>query len=411
MTKRSIPLLACLALGVVPRAVQAQPVGREFRVNTYSTDQQSSPSISSDANGTFVVAWRSYDFSDGQDGSQSGVFGQRYDGRAGRRLGGEFQINTYTTGNQQSPSVSSAPGGNFVVVWESDGQDGNNWGLFGQRYAGDGSALGDEFQVNTYTTGIQRRSSLASDADGNFVVVWSGAGNGDPYGTFGQRYDRDGIRLGREFRVNTYTTGSQVWPKVAMDPEGNFVVVWASEDQDRSNYGVFGRRFDSAGVPLGNEFQINTHTRSQRFPSVAFDGRGLFVVVWEDDYSVAAQRYDADGSRLGGAFKVNTEFPDDSNYDPPIPNVAAARDGAFIVVWNHSLGLQGHFQRSKILGRQYDHDGNPLGEPIKVNEMDVQTFATEARIAGTGSRFVVVWTGLPFGSFNYDVAGRRLATP
>jgi hypothetical protein len=37
--------------------------------------------------------------------------------------GGEFQVNTYTTGSQSDPAVAAAADGAFVVVWESWGQE------------------------------------------------------------------------------------------------------------------------------------------------------------------------------------------------------------------------------------------------------------------------------------------------
>ena len=62
-------------------------------------------------------------------------------------------------------------------------------GVFGQRYASSGSALGTEFQVNTYTTGSQSEAAVASDAAGGFVVVWSSYGqDGSSSGIFGERY-------------------------------------------------------------------------------------------------------------------------------------------------------------------------------------------------------------------------------
>jgi hypothetical protein len=56
-------------------------------------------------------------------------------------LGGEFQVNTYTTGYQQGPSVASDPSGNFVVAWTDgtsflSGEDGSLAGIFGQRFSG-----------------------------------------------------------------------------------------------------------------------------------------------------------------------------------------------------------------------------------------------------------------------------------
>ena len=51
----------------------------------------------------------------------------------GQAVGSEFQVNTYTTGGQFRPSVSSDADGNFVVIWESRGQDGSVFGVFESR--------------------------------------------------------------------------------------------------------------------------------------------------------------------------------------------------------------------------------------------------------------------------------------
>jgi hypothetical protein len=109
-------------------------------VNTYTTDQQEHPSVASDASGNFLVAWQDRF----QDGSGRGVFGQRYDSD-GAAQGGEFRVNTFTTGDQRKPSASAVGTNRFVVVWESDNQDGSDEGVFGQRYdfdAADATAVG-----------------------------------------------------------------------------------------------------------------------------------------------------------------------------------------------------------------------------------------------------------------------------
>ena len=201
--------------------------------------------MASDSSGNFVVVWAS----DDQDGSGYGVFGQRY-ASSGAPLGPEFRVNTYTTSHQSAPAVASDSSGNFVVVWQSYGQDGSSYGVFGQRYASTGAPLGPEFRVNTYTTSIQSRPAVASDSSGNFVVVWQSYDqDGSSYGVFGQRYASTGAPLGPEFRVNTYTTSTQADPAVASDSSGNFVVVWESYAQDGSATGVFGQRY-SAIVPV-----------------------------------------------------------------------------------------------------------------------------------------------------------------
>jgi len=107
------------------------PIGAEFRVNTYTTDAQHGPSVAADFAGNFVVTWTTV----GQDGPSAAVFGQRY-ASSGEPVGLEFRVNSYTTGAQDSSSVAAAGSpGAFMVVWTSDLQDGSSDGIFGQRFA------------------------------------------------------------------------------------------------------------------------------------------------------------------------------------------------------------------------------------------------------------------------------------
>lgn len=52
-----------------------------------------------------------------------------------------------------------------------------------------------------------------------------------------------GMPLGPEFRVNTYTTSEQRYPSLGADASGSFVVAWQSYTQDGSRDGVFGQRY------------------------------------------------------------------------------------------------------------------------------------------------------------------------
>ncbi len=120
---------------------------------------------------------------------------------------------------------------------------------------------------------------VAGDRAGNFVVVWRAA---EPYtglsdGIFGRRVDAAGSPLGEEFRVNTYTTPHPHDAVVAADRKGNFVVVWNAG-------GIFGQRFAADGSRIGGEFQVNSYTTgAQSSPSVTAGNVGDFVVVWQSE--------------------------------------------------------------------------------------------------------------------------------
>ncbi|MDA9990415.1 M10 family metallopeptidase C-terminal domain-containing protein, partial [Paracoccaceae bacterium] len=98
--------------------VQSQPVSYtpgadEFQINTHTASYKGTPSVTGLADGGFVVTWFSY----GQDGDGNGIYGQRYDGNGVAAVDAEFQINTHTANNQGSPSVTSLADGGFVVTW------------------------------------------------------------------------------------------------------------------------------------------------------------------------------------------------------------------------------------------------------------------------------------------------------
>src|SRR4029450_8793375 len=112
--------------------------------------------------------------------------------------GSEFQVNTYTTAQQVWPSVATTPTGDFVVAWQ-DVNDGDTWSISARRFGAGGAALGDQFTVNTSTEDYQQDPMVASNAKGDFVVVWlSFALNGTGWNVLGQRYDAQGARRGGE---------------------------------------------------------------------------------------------------------------------------------------------------------------------------------------------------------------------
>ena len=57
-------------------------------------------------------------------------------------MGSEFRVNTYTSNDQLYSSVTALADGGFVVTWSSYGQDGSGYGIYGQRYAADGTPVG-----------------------------------------------------------------------------------------------------------------------------------------------------------------------------------------------------------------------------------------------------------------------------
>jgi hypothetical protein len=390
-----------LGSGLPPAA--SQLVGPEFQVNSFTTGFQYKQAVAASGSGNFVVVWQS----SGQDGSDAGVFGQRFDG-AGTPLGTEFQVNSYTTSYQRSPAVAADGSGNFVVVWESAAQDGSTSGVFGQRFDSAGIPQGSEFQVNSYTTSYQSAPAVSADGLGNFVVVWNSRFQDGSYeGVFGQRFSSAGTPAGSEFRINSYTTEGQYVPAVAMDGLGNFVVVWDSRYQDGSYFGVFGQRFSSAGTPLGSEFRANSHILNDQLdPAVAADSLGNFVVAWKStdqdgsNYGVFGQRYNPAGVPSGNEFRINSYTTSDQG--PPA--VAADGAGNFVVVWASRYQDGSDYG---VFGQRFNPAGTPAGGEFRVNTHTTSAQLFSAVAAAGSGKFVMTWSSSGQDGSGLGVFGQR----
>ena len=223
------------------------------------------PHIASFGDGGYVVAWQSWL----QDGHRYGAYAQRY-GADGNPTTLPIQMNTEITGDQQNVRVSTQGSGGFIGVWESeDGQDGELAGIYGQRFDVAGNRLGSEFIVNTTIAAAQSRPDIATLESGDFVVVWQGDGqDGSGFGVYSQRFDTLGQKAGPQLQVNSYTDQDQIEPKIAALAGGGYVVVWQSKGQDASLFGIYGQRFDNTGnrrqLPPGGQPEPGGHGRRWR---------------------------------------------------------------------------------------------------------------------------------------------------
>jgi hypothetical protein len=382
--------LTLIALAGAGSAAAQIAVGPEFQVNSSTLGFQERPSVAADASGNFVVAWwsRSADFLTRR------AFVRRYS-RSGVPLTPELPVGTSTSlANTYGPSVASDASGGFVVAWS---QYSGNQGLdvFVQRYDSTGAPLGSPFQANVYTFGAQLGPSVASTASGDFVVAWHGASPSDSDGVSARRFDASGAPVGGEFRVNTYLQYQQYGPQVALDGDGNFIVVWQSAMQDGSVRGIYGQRYDANGMPRGAEFRVNTYTPAHQFlPSVATDAAGNFVVTWssqwqdDDGVGVFARRYLASGAPVGDEFQVNTYTGTYASGWQANSWVASDRAGNFIVTWE-SYGQDG--DNLGVFAQWYDLSGARLGDETRINAQTASSQGNPVVVTAAGLGFVVAW--------------------
>ena len=269
-------------------------------------------------------------------------------------------------------------------------------------------AIEGENVANSVQQGGEAEPVLAVAADGSYVVAWF-ASDVDQNGIYARRYDAAGSPIGAEFLVAQTTSGNQGRPDIAMDGSGNFGISWISTQGGTGD--VYARLFDSNGTPTTGEFLVNSVTAgSQSNARVSMDGSGNFVVVWRNgnNGNVSGRRFDSLGNPLAAEFDLNTTTAGTQT----LPDVDMLSTGEFVTVWA-SDGQDG--SSFGIYGQRWDASGAKLGGEFQVNTSTVGSQSNPKIALDATGGFVVTWqddttdgSGLGVYAQVFDSAGTKV---
>lgn len=287
----------------------------------------SAPRVAGDADGDFVVVW-SQRSADPQDDA-SHVYARRFS-TLGAARGAAFRVDAWRANDAD---VAMDADGNFVVAWTGEPQPDQGRRVFARLYGSDGVSRGPEFQVDAGGAGHAARVAVAMDVDGDFVVAWQDEG------IHARRYDAAGVAQGAPSRVDMPALYDPVEPAVAMAAGGAFVIAWHTGYDALTGPDIRARRFDADGAAAGTEFVVNESTaESQSYITLAADAAGNFIAAWTSGPFIGAsdivmRRFAADGTALTGDVVLASDI-----YGRP--RAARSATGAEGVVWC-TLGLTG----------------------------------------------------------------------
>lgn len=398
-----------------------QKKGQEFRINSFTANDQKAPAVAIDGMGRAIVAWQSY----GQDGSDWGIYSTILEPVAGEVYdtvpNGDRQVNDASVGMQKNPSIAAATNGTYVIVWEAIDPiagDDASLDIYSKLFdsAGQEVTYGEKL-VNSEQIRDQITPSVAMDSDGDYVVVWTAGGiPASGSDVFGQRFDRFGQRLEQQFRINNTTLAAQVGGAVTMDSHGNFLVVWQSVHQDGFSEGVYSREYDIVGntiVGATSDFLINTTIEGpQSLPSIAMNGTGRAVVAWHgsnSDHQSALFAQLCQVPNTEAFLKVGGELELALIHGFEDAGVSAAMDlsGNSVVVFE-SYDQDG--DAMGVFGQRVDAWGDGVGSPFQVNTTYLGTQGAPAVASRPDSNgdFVVAWQSNQEG--DYDIFGQRFTS-
>lgn len=317
-------------------------------------------------------------------------------------LGYTYSGNFYL-GSQGDLAVSEGANGDFIIVWNADGKDGDHHmggdGIFARVFDQSGQPLGQEFQV-ARNLGDQNSPSVTSLDNNTYVITWHSEGwpvgpgvdsDGDLRGIFGQIIDSSGLYIGDTFRVNQYTLGEQQDASVAKLNDNSLVVIWASENN--GEYRIVGRFLTFDGTPTGDEFLIFDDISNIRSTDVVVLENGNILTTWHTrdhtpvDDTPVYERFthgkilSSTGQEIASKFQVNTENTGVNQLTGnKFYSVTTLPDGGFLVSWGaKSSDLS---KSESIYAQRFDQFGQKVEQSASV-ENDPPTGTVS--IAGTTS--------------------------
>ncbi|MBN2089144.1 Ig-like domain-containing protein [candidate division KSB1 bacterium] len=365
--------------------------GSNIRVNDDTgIEPQYHPAVAMNFDGSFILVW-----TDERNGDLD-IYGQRFN-TAGARNGVNFRVNDGTGSSAQLyPAVAVDGRGYEFVVWEDERAGSSD--IFTQKYTNLGVKIGNNYKIqeDSYKED-QKRPRITADNTGNILIVWQDDRNEDR-DIYGHRYYNTGVPGSSNLKINDDVGSSaQLNSSLAADANGNFVIVW--EDY-RTGFGeIYGQRFTNTGNRLGPNFMINddSSNANQKYPSVGMDDEGNFIVAWRDgrngENDIYAQYFNAEGSTVGRNFKVN----DDGNgHDQFIPAIAMNAGGSSVIVW-----LDKRNGQEDIYGQRYGKGGIAEGNNFRINESKAINNRWSPRVSIDASgNLAVVWQDSSNGSWD-----------
>lgn len=266
----------------------------EFMVNAPSPSTlQTFPAALGLSKGGYMVAFDS----DILDGSTWDIFIQNFDNQ-GNKIQSQSKVNTYTTSDQYYPHIFKFNNNETIVTWDSQGQDGSGFAVIMQSLDNNGNKVGNEIQINTYTTGDQAFYPQISTSyptqppgtildNGNCIIVWSSSGqDGSGWGVYAQRFDAQKNKLGPEFRVNDFTTYDQATAVVAPLNNGKVAIAWSSgQDEGGTSNNIYMKIMGPLTFSLDSQLLTYQENKPLLFTDLFIDSprRSVTLTLTLDD--------------------------------------------------------------------------------------------------------------------------------
>ncbi|WP_165065804.1 Calx-beta domain-containing protein [Paludisphaera rhizosphaerae] len=232
------------------------------------------------------------------------------------------------------------------------------------------------YQVNQVLTGGQYQARTTVGPDGVTTIVWEDYGlDGDGYGIYARRLDAAGKPLGDQFRVNTTTVGNQMFPRIGSDAQGDVLISWKDTQANPSGLVQFYQRYDATGAKVGGNVALPGTVEYADDYDMQVAPDGGFTLIQQQSYQTSYRRFDATGSLVVDASipRADDAWAYRNNSVHPFPT-ARTTGGVSVMAWMDVRTRAISNLVSKYDGRGMIRligpDGQQIGADINLIEVD-----------------------------------------
>lgn len=365
---------------------EGHEISDKIRVNTTTADAQFMSQIAMNDNGDFIVTWTGYDPVSDSDN----VYGQIFTADMGL-VGGEFVVSDTPDGMQDLPQVAMSNNGQIVVVWANDNFDGTfDIDILAKIFNADGTPASDGFAVHDVLDGVQDEASVAIDSNGNFIVTWTefaedSMGHHDTGTIWARRFDASGAPTDATPFMVSDGINNAFQSSISTNDAGEFVVTWVEEGVAAEGVNVMARWFNADGTNEDAFVANTTRDGDQIFPRVSLNQDGEFIVAWthlpngtpgfdEIDQPFALGEIQAQGF---GRFGVRMGEEIQAFHPDVAPGTSAytgleisGTDASFVLSW---MAVDADTDTSNVYFQIFSEGGGPIldvdaGDPVNADE-------------------------------------------
>jgi len=310
------------------------------------------PQVAMDNNGNAIIVWQQ------SDGTYEQIFKSEYRNGAWTNPANlTDNISPDGTGAWY-PQVAMDNNSNAIIVWQQS--NGTNYHIFKSEYRGG---------VWTKPTGLTDNISpvgqdatfpqVAMDKNGNAIIVWQQS-NGTNYHIFKSEY-RGGVWTNPANLTDNISPNGQdaTYPQVTMDNNGNAIIVW--QQSDGANYQIFKSEY-RGGVwtnPASLANKISPSGQDAYMPYVAMDNNGNAIIVWQQSDGVNYQIFKSE--YRGGIWTNPANLTDNISPDGTDawnPQVAMDNNGNAVIAWYQYDGANNQVYKSEYRGGVWTNPAN-----------------------------------------------------